>query len=61
MGQRKFLQDMMKRIRSRVYGEVRKLKKNIIDYDESYLNLNCSGDAMLCGKYTLVVNENIFD
>ena len=65
MGQRKFLQGIMKkditRIRSHVFEEKRKLTKGVIGYDANALYLYCSGDVMPCGKKTLVVNKKPFD
>ena len=49
------------RIRYHVYGEERKLTKNIIGYNANSLHFYCSGDVMPCGKDTLVVNEKPFD
>ena len=49
------------RIRSNVYGEKNKLTRGIIGYDANSLYLYCSGDAMPCGKDTLVVNKKVFD
>ena len=48
-------------IRSHVYGEKSKFTKGIIGYDVNALYLYCSGDIMLCGKNTLVVNKKPFD
>ena len=49
------------RIRSHVYGEENKFKKNVIGYDAYYIYLYCSVDVMPCGKDTLVGNEMPFD
>ena len=51
----------IKRIRSHVYGEKSKLTKGVVDYDANVLYLYCSGDAMPCGKDTLLVNKKQFD
>ena len=48
-------------IRSHVYGEKNKFTKRVIGYDVNALYLYCSGDVMLCGKNTLVVNKKPFD
>ena len=44
-----------------VYGEKGKLIRVIIGYGANGLYLCCSGDVMLCGKDTLVVNKKPFD
>ena len=49
------------RIRSHVYGEKRKLTKDIIGYDANSLNLYSSSDVIPCGKDMLVVNKKLFD
>ena len=49
------------RIRSHVYEEKTKLTKGVIGYDANSLYLYCSGDAMPCGKDTLVVNKKPSD
>ena len=49
------------RIRFHVYGQKGKLTRGIIGYDTNGLYLFCSGDAMPCGKDTLVVNKKPFD
>ena len=46
--------------RSHVHGEKSKLTKGIIGYDANVLYLYCSGDVMVCGKETLVVNKKPF-
>ena len=51
----------IKRIRSHVHGEKSKLTKGVVDYDANVLYLYCSGDAMPCGKDTLLVNKKQFD
>ena len=48
-------------IRFYVCGEKGKLTKGIIGYDANGLYLYCSGDVMLCGKETLVVNKKPFE
>ena len=45
------------RVRSHVYGEKSKLAKGTINYDVNALYLYRSGDAMFCGKDTLVANK----
>ena len=37
------------------------MTKGVIGYDANSLYLYCSGDAMPCGKDTLVVNKKLFD
>ena len=49
------------RIRSHMYGEKRKLTKDIIGYDANSLNLYSSSDVIPCGKDMLVVNKKLFD
>ena len=49
------------RIRSHVFGEKIRLTKSALDYDANALYFYCSGNAMSCGKDTLVVNEKTFD
>ena len=44
-------------IRSHVYGEKGKLTTGVIGYDANALYRCCSGDVMLCGKDTPVVNK----
>ena len=48
-------------IRSHVYEEKSKLTKGVIGCDANALYLYCSGDAMPCGKYMLVVNKKPYD
>ena len=48
------------RIRPHVYGEKSKLTKGIVGYDAIALYLYCSGDAIPCGKDTLVVNKKSY-
>ena len=42
-------------------GEKSKLTRSIMVYDASSLYLYCSGDAIPCGKDTLVLNKKPFD
>ena len=44
-----------------MYEEKTKLTMGVIGYDANSLYLYCSGDAMPCGKDTLVVNKKPFD
>ena len=57
----RYLEKDVTRIRSHVYEEKSKLARGIIRYDANSLYLYCSGDAMPCGKDTLVVNKKPFD
>ena len=49
------------RIRSHVNGEKNKLAKGVVGYDANPLYICCSGDAMPCGKDTMVVNKKLFE
>ena len=49
------------RIRSHVNGEKNKLAKGVVGYDANALYIYCSGDAMPCGKDTMVVNKKLFE
>ena len=48
-------------IRSHLHGEKSKMTRGIIGYDANSLYLYCSGDAMPCGKGSLVVNKKPYD
>ena len=49
------------RIKSHVYGEKGKLTKGVIGYGTNALYFYESGDAMPCGKDTLVMSKKPFD
>ena len=44
-----------------MYREKSKLAKGAIAYDANSLYLYCSGEALPCGKDTLIVNKKLFD
>ena len=49
------------RIRSHVFGEKSKLTKGVLGYNTKSLCIYCSGDAIVDGQDTLVVNAKLFD
>ena len=48
------------RIRSHVFGEKSKLTKGVLGYNAKSLCIYCSGDVIVDGQDTLVVNAKLF-